>query len=142
MQLTKVHDTTNPVHWLILGTFIAMLSTTGSLFFSLGLGLVPCELCWYQRILMYPLVVILGVATIELRPSVWRTALPLSVGGIILSGYHSVLQATSTTCSFTGACAAVQWQSPLLGLTIPNLSFIGFTLATVSILSVVISEEN
>lgn len=117
---------------LILGsaTFIAGIATAGSLWFSLGLGLVPCTLCWYQRILMYPLVVVLGVATIEARPTVWRTVIPLSVLGGVTAAYHSMLQATTTTCSFDGSCAAVQWQGPVFGLTIPNLSLLAFMFIT------------
>ncbi|ESP87260.1 disulfide bond formation protein B [Candidatus Halobonum tyrrellensis] len=116
--------------WLAGATVVAAVATAGSLWFSLGLGLVPCELCWYQRILMYPLVVVLGVATLERRPGVWRTVLPLSTFGTLLALYHSFLQVTSVDCGFDGACAAVQWQSPLLGLSIPNLSFLGFLLVT------------
>lgn len=121
----------DPARRLLAGaTLIALTATLGSLWFSLGLGLVPCELCWYQRILMYPLVVILGVATFEFRPTVWRTVLPLSVLGGVIAAYHSILQATTTTCTFAGPCAVVQWQSPILELTIPNLSFIAFLLLT------------
>ncbi|MFC4451979.1 disulfide bond formation protein B [Halorussus aquaticus] len=122
---------------LVLGsaTLIAGIATAGSLWFSLGLGLVPCDLCWYQRILMYPLVVVLGVATIEARPAVWRTVIPLSVIGGVTAANHSVLQATTTTCSFEGSCAAVQWQAPMLGLTIPNLSLLAFLLVTAAGLS-------
>ena len=76
----------DPATWLTAGTLLAAVATAGSLFFSLGLGLVPCELCWYQRILMYPLVVVLGVATVELRPAVWKTALPLSLAVLALAG--------------------------------------------------------
>ena len=61
---------------LAAGTLVAIVATTGSLFLSLGLGLVPCELCWYQRILMYPLVIVLGVAAVENRRRVFLTALP------------------------------------------------------------------
>lgn len=116
--------------WLASGTIIATVATAGSLWFSLGLGLIPCDLCWYQRILMYPLVVVLGIATIEGRPTVSRTVLPLSVLGLLIAGYHSVLQITTTSCSFRGPCAVVQWQLPLLELTIPNLSLTAFTLIT------------
>lgn len=121
---------------LLLGaaTLVAGVATTGSLWFSLGLGLVPCELCWYQRILMYPQVVILGVATLESRPAVWRTTAPLSVLGVVIAGYHSLLQVTTTACTLEGSCAVVQWQSPVLGLTIPNLSLIAFTLITAAVL--------
>jgi len=119
---------------LVLGsaTLVTGIATAGSLWFSLGLGLVPCDLCWYQRILMYPLVVVLGVATIEARPAIWRTVVPLSVLGGVIATHHSVLQATTTTCSFDGSCAAIQWRSPIAGLTIPNLSLLAFVLVTVA----------
>ncbi|MBO4248548.1 disulfide bond formation protein B [Halomicrobium sp. IBSBa] len=122
-------------HWLAAGAIVAAIATAGSLWFSLGLGLVPCELCWYQRILMYPLVVVLGVAAIEDRPGVWRTALPLSVLGGGVAAYHSYLQATVDSCTLNGPCAAVQWQSPLLGLTIPNLALVGFVLVTLAVVA-------
>ncbi|SDG01902.1 disulfide bond formation protein B [Halorientalis regularis] len=128
-------DLPDPAAWLTAGTLVAAVATAGSLFFSLGLGLVPCDLCWYQRILMYPLVVVLGVATVELRPAVWKTALPLSLAGLALASYHSVLQVTSSSCAFGGACAAIQWRLPILGLTIPNLSLLGFALVTISVVA-------
>ncbi|WP_148414335.1 disulfide bond formation protein B [Haloferax sp. KTX1] len=117
---------------LAAGTLVALAATSGSLYFSLGLGLTPCDLCWYQRILMYPLVVVLGVAAIEDRPGVWKTVLPLSLGGLALSGYHSYLQvAPGATCTVSGPCTSIQY--PMLGglLTIPRLAFIGFALVTV-----------
>jgi disulfide bond formation protein DsbB len=128
-------DLPDPATWLTAGTLFAAVATAGSLFFSLGLGLVPCDLCWYQRILMYPLVVVLGVATVELRPAVWKTALPLSLSGLALASYHSALQVTSSSCAFGGACAAIQWRSPLVGLTIPNLSLLGFALVTITVVA-------
>jgi len=112
--------------WLSAATVVATVATAGSLWFSLGLGLTPCDLCWYQRILMYPLVAVFSVATIEKRPAVLRTALPLVGLGLSLAAYHSYLQATMTECTFGGPCATVLWQSPALGLTIPNLSFVAF----------------
>lgn len=126
--MTPDHRSSSVRRLLWAGTLIAGVATAGSLWFSLGLGLVPCTLCWYQRILMYPLVVVLGVAAIEARPHVWRTVLPLSVIGAAIAGYHSWLQATTTSCQLDGSCAAVQWQSPVLGLSIPNLSLIAFLL--------------
>ena len=115
------------------GTIVAAVATVGSLWFSLGLGLVPCELCWYQRILMYPLVIVLGVATVEGRAGVWRTALPLSLLGGAIATYHSLLQVTTDTCSFGGSCAIVQWQSPLVGLSIPNLALLGFLFVSLAV---------
>jgi len=119
--------------WLAAGTLVAVVATTWSLYLSLGLGLVPCELCWYQRILMYPLTVILGVAALENRTRVYRTALPLSVLGAGIAAYHSWLQVSggSETCSIGGGCSAVQYQ--FLGLSVPNLSLIAFVLVSLSL---------
>lgn len=114
---------------LLAPTLVATAATAGSLYASLGLGLVPCELCWYQRILMYPLVVVLAVAALEGRdPS--HTVLPLSTLGAGLAAYHSAIQATTATCGLSGGCAAVQYRLPELGLTLPNLSLVAFLLVT------------
>ncbi|MFB6106114.1 MAG: disulfide bond formation protein B [Halobacteriaceae archaeon] len=113
---------------LLAGTAaVAAVATAGSLYLSLGLGLVPCELCWYQRILMYPLVVVLGVAAVEDRPAVYRTVLPLAALGAAVATYHSYLQVADTgaTCTF-GGCSAVLMR--VVGLTIPNLSLLSFLL--------------
>ncbi|MFD1511948.1 disulfide bond formation protein B [Halomarina rubra] len=115
--------------WLAVGALVALVATAGSLTFSLGYGYIPCDLCWYQRILMYPLVVVLGVAAYEDRPGVYRTVLPLALGGTVVAGYHSVIQRTgSDVCGFGGGCTAIQWQLPGLGLSIPNLSLLAFLL--------------
>lgn len=55
--------------------------------------MTPCLLCWYQRILMFPLALILGMATFseDRRGAVY--ALPLSVGGLVVAGYHTALVA-------------------------------------------------
>ena len=120
--------------WLAAGTSIAAIATAGSLWLSIGFGLSPCELCWYQRILMYPLVVVLGVAAFEERASVFRTAFPLTLGGAAIAAYHSWLQyaSTSTSCSFSDVSyAAVQYR--LAGLTVPNLSLIAFTMIAIAL---------
>ena len=118
---------------LALGTLVAAVGTVGSLYFSLGLGLVPCELCWYQRILLYPLIVVLGVATLDDRPRVARTVLPLSGLGVVVAAYHVLLQLRPTleaTCSVGGGCSSILY--PMAGglLTIPRLSLTAFVLVT------------
>lgn len=107
---------------------VALAATGGSLYLSEVLGLVPCELCWVQRIFAYPLVVVLGVATVEGRASVVRSVLPLSTLGAATAAYHSYLQATATgtTCGGGVSCAAVQYQ--LFGLSVPNLALTAFLL--------------
>lgn len=118
-------------------TVVAVVATAGSLFFSLGLGLTPCELCWYQRVLMYPLVVVLGVAALDGDERVWRTALPLSTLGTVVAAYHSYLQVNPDiggVCGVGGGCAAVLY--PMAGglLTIPRLSLVAFLLVTAALL--------
>lgn len=114
---------------LAAATAVATVATASSLYLSLGLGLTPCRLCWYQRILMYPLVVVLGVAAAERRPGVVRTALPLAVPGAAIAAYHSWLQVSQTTCGI-GAISCAQIQYRVLGLTVPNLSLMAFVLVT------------
>ena len=111
--------------WLAGATLVAAVATAGSLYLSEVLGLIPCELCWYQRILMYPLVIVVGVAALEKRVGAYRTALPLSITGVAVAAYHSYLQVAvePTTCT-VGGCGTVQYQ--VLGLTIPNLSLLAF----------------
>ena len=108
---------------------VAVVATAGSLYYSLGMGLYPCELCWYQRILMYPLVVVLGYAALAGWPDVHRVVLPLSVPGLGVALYHSYLQLSpGATCSVWG-CNEVHLR--LVGLSIPNQSALAFTLVTV-----------
>lgn len=114
-----------------IATVIALVATGGSLYLSEVMGLHPCPLCWYQRVLMYPLAVVFGVAAYEGRGEVYRTVLPLTLSGVAVAGYHSWLQATSDgTCSFGGGCAAVQYRLEPLGLTVPNLALVAFLLLT------------
>jgi disulfide bond formation protein DsbB len=114
------------------GAVVAAVATAGSLFLSEGWGLVPCDLCWYQRILMYPLVVVLGVAAYEGRTAAARTVLPLSLGGLAVAAYHSWLQVSAAggSCSFGGGCSSVQYRLEPLGLTVPNLALLAFALIT------------
>jgi disulfide bond formation protein DsbB len=120
------------VHRRILAgcTLVAVVATLGSLYFSEIANYFPCELCWYQRILMYPLVVVLGVAVYQNRAGVWKTALPLSTLGLGIAAYHSQLQLSDSgglTCT-VGGCGSVQWEYAFL--TIPRLSLIAFVLLT------------
>ena len=70
------------------GFGIALISLLGSLFYSEVLNYDPCELCWYQRIFMYPLVVILGMAGIRKDNRAVIYALPLAVLGLAVASYH------------------------------------------------------
>jgi len=70
---------------------IAALSTLGSLFFSEVMELVPCILCWYQRIFLFPLAVILLVGLFPLDKNVVRYTLPIALIGLLFTVYHILL---------------------------------------------------
>ena len=77
----------------LAGAFVvAVLATAGSLYFSEVAQFKPCRLCWYQRIAMYPLVVILGIAAWRGDPGVRRYAAPLAAIGAVISTYHYLLE--------------------------------------------------
>ena len=71
---------------------VAVLATAGSLYFSEVAHFEPCRLCWYQRIAMYPLVVILAVAGWRRDAGIWRYVVAIAGVGILTSGYHDVLE--------------------------------------------------
>lgn len=113
----------------LAGLVVAAVATVGSLYYSVGLGYYPCELCWYQRVAMYPLVVILGYAAAVDMGDVHRLVLPFSTVGLALAGYHSWLQVAGTEACAFGGCAVVQYE--LAGvLSIPNQAAIAFALIT------------
>ncbi len=91
-------------HPLAWAWVVATAATASSLYLSDVVGLVPCLFCWYQRIAMYPLVVILGVGTLRGDAGVWRYALPVAAIGILFSAYHVALQFQPTLD--VGACTS------------------------------------
>ena len=113
---------------ILVGTWIVITGASlGTLVLSEVLGLAPCELCWYQRGLLYPQVFIVGAALAVPAIRLAILAIPLSVAGIGVASYHSWLQiqpAPSDTCSIGNPCSEVTLQ--VAGISIPNLSLITF----------------
>ena len=123
-------------------TLVAAVATAGSLYFSEVLGLTPCDLCWIQRVFMYPLTVVLGVAAYERRAGVWRTGLPLSLAGGGVAAYHSWLQVQpAARCTIDAGCTTIQY--PMLGglLTIPRLALLGFLLVSLGLGTVAAADR-
>lgn len=94
-----------------------------------GQGLFPCELCWYQRILMYPLPVVLGIALWRRDVRAALYVLPLATLGFLVASYHVLLQANPALepqqC-YVGSCTAIE--RIFLGFTVPQLSLAAFAL--------------
>lgn len=116
---------------LFLGWLIACISTLGSLFFSYVMEFAPCILCWYQRICLFPLVLILARGLFPLDRHVIKYAWPLAALGWLLAAYHNLLYAElipagMQPCSKGIACTEEHIE--LFGfLSIPQLSLISFT---------------
>ena len=88
---------------------VAIVTTAGSLFYSEIKDLVPCELCWYQRICMYPLVAILAVGVLRRDRAVLWYAAPFVAIGAPLALYHWLVErvpslSDSTSCSIVTPC--------------------------------------
>ena len=94
-----------------LACLISFIAVAGSLYLSEVAGFLPCRLCWYQRIAMYPLLPILAVAAWRGDAGVWRYGLPLSVIGFGISAYHVVIQNVPAmeppVCAGDVPCSAV-----------------------------------
>ncbi|MGI8748488.1 MAG: disulfide oxidoreductase [Deinococcus sp.] len=116
---------------LYLAWVVALTATLGSLYFSEVRGFLPCVLCWYQRTMMYPLVLVLGVAAFRNDLSARYTALPLAVIGWLVALYHvleerGVVQ-TLKSCT-VGVPCSTRWINVFGFITIPLLSLTAFTL--------------
>lgn len=123
---------------LYMAWIVSMVATLGSLYFSEIRGFIPCELCWYQRILMYPLSIFLGIATFYNETKIKKYVLPLSLIGASISLYHYAIQkipgfAEIKPCVQGVPCNAeyINW----LGfITIPFLAFVAFSFITLLML--------
>jgi len=80
--------------WLIFGAWlVASASTLGALFFGEVMNLPTCVLCWYQRIFMFPLVLVLPIGMFPFDRKVVRYALPLAALGWLVAAFHVLLVA-------------------------------------------------
>jgi len=112
---------------------VAALATGGSLFFSEIAGFVPCDLCWFQRICMYPLSVLTLFAAFHGEHRFARYLLPIPVIGACVSVYHLLIEnsviSEPSSCRIGGAGCAVKWIDQFGYVTIPTLALTGFLLS-------------
>jgi len=120
------------LNWMILlaAWLVAAVATASALFIGEVMMMVPCQLCWYQRIFMFPLAIVLGMACFsdDRRGAVY--ALPLALGGLLMATYHTLLVAglipkSWIPCS-AGVSCADQKLEILNGIQIPWLSLVAF----------------
>lgn len=135
--------------WVFIVSLTAML---GSLFFSEVAGYEPCKLCWYQRILMYPLALLSGMAIFRKENWLIPYALVMSIIGQVIAAYHYFLQvgalynlevdkfAPCSTVGYSASCANI-FQLKFGFITIPMMAFIAFTLITLILITKLDSRQ-
>jgi len=118
-------------HALPLAWMQATFALVGSLFFSLVMELPPCDLCWYQRICIYPLIIIIGVGIIRKDRNFLYYALPLTVIGWIFALYHNLLYYGFISEAFApckvGVSCTTRYYEWFGFVSIPLLSLVAFS---------------
>lgn len=126
------------VWFLYFAWLVSVIATLGSLYFSEIRGYIPCDLCWFQRIFMYPLVLILGIGTFQSDMSVKKFVLPMSILGGTISFFHYLEQKVPGFGGIRPCVSGVPCSSEYINwlgfITIPFLALIAFTLITISML--------
>ncbi|KQQ86217.1 disulfide bond formation protein B [Aureimonas sp. Leaf324] len=113
---------------------VALVATLGALFVGEVMGQAPCVLCWYQRIAMFPLAVVLGIAAFRGDRGVRVYALPLAIAGLAVAAFHALLYAGIVSeaiepCGAGPSCASAD-MTIFGGLPLPYLSVSAFAAIT------------
>lgn len=118
----------------VLAFLVALVSMLGSLYYSEIALFTPCKLCWYQRILMYPQVLLLGIAYAKKDASIALYSLILSIFGFSIALYHYLLQIGTvdeilpcTTVGYSVSCSE-KFVMTFGYITIPMMSLSAFLL--------------
>ncbi len=126
-RLQVVDDVHNIALWLAF--VVAVGATVGSLYFSEVANYVPCQLCWFQRIFMYPLAGILLVAAIRKDRSARWYCLPMLIAGVGVSAYHYFIEWKpafgESACSVGPSCTDI-WFRRLGFVTLAFMALAGF----------------
>ena len=129
-----------------LAFMVALVSTLGSLYYSEIAGYDPCRLCWFQRIMMYPLVILLGVSIWKKDRNVWNYVVPMSVIGSLIAVYHYYIQVAASkaasACSSSGGVSCAS--SPFFSygyITIPMMALTGFGLILIAFLGTFFAKK-
>lgn len=125
----------------IMAWILALIATLGSLYFSEIRGFIPCTLCWYQRIFMYPIVILMGLSLLVKDYNIKRHILSLSIPGFFFALFHVLLQKSSILQSFEPCKIGVSCSTLYINwfgfITIPVLSLTVFFIITMLLLMTV-----
>ena len=127
------HQNQKDTNWniLFLCWLLVSVSALGSLFFSYVMEFAPCVLCWYQRIFLFPLVLILAIGLFPFDKKVVKYALPLAIAGWLTAVYHNLLYAGFIPKSIQPCSQGVSCTEEYINLfgflSIPMLSLLSFS---------------
>ncbi len=125
--------------YLFIAWIIAVAASLGALFIGEIVGQAPCSLCWHQRAFMFPLAIVLAVASFRGDVGIWRYALPLAATGTLIAGFHSLLYAGLIPegiqpCTQGPSCASAEMT--IFGmLPLPYLSLAAFVAIMVALIA-------
>ncbi|PFQ21742.1 disulfide bond formation protein B [Bacillus thuringiensis] len=117
-------------NYMFFVTMVSFIGTVGSLFLSEIMNLVPCSLCWYQRICLYPIFIICIVSLIKRHSNANEYIKYFSGIGLVISLYQYIIQMTQTKSAFCHLyedCSAIDFVF-LKFITIPFLAMLAFLL--------------
>jgi disulfide bond formation protein DsbB len=115
----------------VLAWLISLAGLVGSLVFSEVMVIPPCVLCWWQRIALYPLVVVIGIGILRRDTKLHLYVLPFSIIGVVVAFYHSLLQwgiisESTQVCGVDSVSCAIASVNYFGFITIPFMSLVAF----------------
>ncbi|RXI29963.1 disulfide bond formation protein B [Arcobacter ellisii] len=130
--------------FIFLAFLVSLVATLGSLFFSEIMHFIPCSLCWYQRIFMYPLVLLFLVNLLYPDDKIFKYSFPLVIIGLLISIYqnlliYKVIPENLSPC-VSGIPCSVDYLNWFGFITIPLLSFFSYT--TILILLILFKRKS
>lgn len=126
---------------LLMAWIVALTATLGSLYYSEIRNFIPCDLCWIQRIFMYPLAILLAIATVKKDANQAYYILPISVIGAGFSFYHYLIEKVPYFSAAGEACTIIPCNYEYVNyfgfITIPFMALTAFMLISLLMISVI-----
>ena len=123
---------------LLIGFLISLAALVSSQVYEHIIGYPPCMLCWYIRVAFYPMVILFGMALVKKDRKILDYALGLTVFGLLVSGFHSLIQVVGESplpCGASGVSCVTRFVYEYGFLSIPLMGFISFAVLFLGILA-------
>lgn len=151
MNKTKANISTQAVCgrdlWALMfvAWVMALAASLGALFIGEVMGQAPCILCWYQRIFMFPLAFVLGLACFKAEPGAAKYGLVLAVPGLVTAGWHVLLfygVVSEAIAPCTEGISCTDAEMTIWGIPLPLLSLLTFTAIAALMMRIALLKEN